>query len=842
MAMFDDLIPQGGPNITVRPSRGERNNNFGNIEDGSFARSQPGYVGSDGRFARFETADHGLAAIDALLASYGKRGFNTPEAIINRWAPPTDNNPTRAYSAYVAEGLGVAPNATLDMSDPSVRRRVAERIAQFETGKRQPVNATPIPAQTRALSFDDLIPQAQPEQQEQGRPNITIRPTQQPTVGAGGAVARGVAQGATLNFYDELRGLMEAGGLDPKDPASLVSLLQGAYKYWSGDPEAAQRYDAATSREREAQKAAEEQQPVASFAGNAIGAIALPVGGALQAATLPGRIARGAAVGAGAGAAYGAGEGSGLEDRASRAAVGGALGAGVGAVAPPIVEGVIQGARALGRPVASALRGATDPETEAARRVMGALQRDAAADVGAVSRLTPQEFVASAQQGGPARVMDLGGDTTRALARSAANTSPEGRGVLNRAINDRFESQGSRIVDWLNNTFHFPNAQAQQRAIDQVERRVNSVGYRRAYQAGDREIFSPELERLLGSPAVGDAMAAAVAKGKDRAIAQGFGAFNPAVTIENGMVRFNPKPNGTPAYPNIQFWDYTYRELRDASQAAYRAGRNGEGEALSNLARTMRAELDRLVPEYGQARGAALQFFQAENALEAGQNFVRQNLGNREARVALARMSPQERQLFQDGFVSRFIETIEATGDRRSVLNSIANSAAAREKLNIALGPQRAAELEAMLRVEGIMDLARGAVQGNSTTARQLAELGFAGGAGSVGAYGAYNLDPHQMTYAAVAGALLAGKKGVDARVARRVAEMLASPDPRALQRGINIVARNRRMMDSLRAADQRIARIGAAEAPTGTAPAIQSMGTGRADEEQPGVPRPSRQ
>lgn len=838
MSMFDDLIPRGQPNVTVRPSRGERNMNPGNIEDGPFARSQPGYAGSDGRFARFDSAENGLAAIDALLSSYGRRGFNTPEAIINRWAPPSDNNPTSNYSAYVAEGLGVQPNVPLDMNDPGVRRQVAERIAQFETGKRQ--NATPIPAQTRALSFDDLIPAAQPEQ-PQGGPNITIRPTNvaQPSVGAGDALAGGVAQGVTLNFYDELRGLMEAGGLDPKDPASLVSLLQGAYKYWSGDPEAAQRYDAATSREREAQKAAEEQQPVASFAGNAIGAIALPVGGALQAATLPGRVVRGAAVGGAAGAAYGAGEGSGLEDRASRAAVGGALGAGVGAVAPPIVEGVIQGARALGRPVASALRGATDPETEAARRVMGALQRDAAADVGAVSRLTPQEFVASAQQGGPARVMDLGGDTTRALARSAANTSPEGLGVLNRVINDRFESQGSRIVDWLNNTFHFPNAQAQQRAIDQVERRVNSVGYRRAYQAGDREIFSPELERLLGSPAVGDAMAAAVAKGKDRAVAQGFGAFNPAVTIENGLVRFNRKPNGTPAYPNIQFWDYTYRELRDASQAAYRAGRNGEGEALSNLARTMRAELDRLVPEYGQARGAALQFFQAENALEAGQNFVRQNLGNREARVALARMSPQERQLFQDGFVSRFIETIEATGDRRNVLNSIANSAAAREKLNIALGPQRAAELEAILRVEGIMDLARGAVQGNSTTPRQLAELGFAGGAGSVGAYGAYNLDPQQMTYAAVAGALLAGKKGIDTRVARRVAEMLTSNDPRVLRRGINLVARNERMMNSLRAADQRIARIGAAEAPTGSAPAIQSMGTSRAEEEQPGVPRP---
>ena len=47
--------------------RGIRNNNPLNIEDGDFARSQPGYVGSDGRFAQFQTPQHGVAAADSLL-------------------------------------------------------------------------------------------------------------------------------------------------------------------------------------------------------------------------------------------------------------------------------------------------------------------------------------------------------------------------------------------------------------------------------------------------------------------------------------------------------------------------------------------------------------------------------------------------------------------------------------------------------------------------------------------------------------------------------------------------------------------------------------------------------
>lgn len=115
--------------------RGIRNNNPGNIEDGGFAQSIPGYVGSDGRFAIFDSPDTGIGAIDRLLSSYGKRGLDTPEAIISRWAPPSDNNPTSAYADYVASGLGVTSKDKLAMDDPAVRRKVAERIAQFENGQ-----------------------------------------------------------------------------------------------------------------------------------------------------------------------------------------------------------------------------------------------------------------------------------------------------------------------------------------------------------------------------------------------------------------------------------------------------------------------------------------------------------------------------------------------------------------------------------------------------------------------------------------------------------------------------------------------------------------------------------
>jgi hypothetical protein len=705
------------------------------------------------------------------------------------------------------------------------------------------------PAKPEAKNFFDQFDEAPAAQPTRPTDRIYVSPapdapsrTQageatKPDRGVVDATARGVAQGFTANFGDEMRGLVEASGANPDDPASLGRLIAGALKYWSGDAEAKKRYDEAVRRERELNTTAEEQHPIASTIGNLGGAVILPVGAGAGAATLGGRVAAGAATGAALGGAAGAGEGQGALDSVSRAASGAAIGGALGGAAPAVIEGVVRGARAVAQPVANAVRGVRNVDDEAARRVITALERDRALDPQAAGRLSPGEFASSVQGGGPATIMDIGGETTRALARSAANTSPEGRAVMNRAINERYEGQSGRVVDWLRQTFHYPDAAAQQDAMQQVQRTVNRANYGRAMREGDREIISPELDRLMGSPAVVQAMQRASTSGKDRAITQGLGAMRQGVTVENGVVRFTAGRNGAPTYPNLAFWDATKRELDDAANAAARAGRNGEAQVLGDLARTLRTELDRAVPSYQTARAGAARFFDAENALEAGQNFVGKNMTAAEARRALVQMSPQERQLFQDGFVSRFIDTLNQVGDRRNVLNQIAASPAAREKLNVALGPQRAAELEAGLRVEGIMDLARNAVQGNSTTARQLAELGLAGGAYGFSGGGINPFtDPGAVVNAALVYGAARGRNAINERLSRRVAEMLVSNDPRIILRGVQTVARSQTLFNSLRSADRGLARIGGEQAPA--VPALQAAGIGRA-EDQPNVQRP---
>jgi hypothetical protein len=125
--------------------RGIRNNNPGNIENGPFAQRMPGYAGTDGRFAKFATPENGMTAMDSLLASYGARGINNVSGVINRWAPPSDNNPTSNYAATVAKGMGVDPNAQIDLNDPNVRRQLAGGISQFENGRPVAQNRIQVP-------------------------------------------------------------------------------------------------------------------------------------------------------------------------------------------------------------------------------------------------------------------------------------------------------------------------------------------------------------------------------------------------------------------------------------------------------------------------------------------------------------------------------------------------------------------------------------------------------------------------------------------------------------------------------------------------------------------------
>lgn len=661
-------------------------------------------------------------------------------------------------------------------------------------------------------------------------------------VGMMQSAIRGINQGVTANFGDELSGLQAASGL----PAGGFGVIPGAiragvgaarmgFDYLTGNTGAQDAYTARLDAEREANRQAQQQNPGSYLAGNVAGSVAIPVGGMLGAATVPARIGRGAAVGAGFGGVSGAGEGDEFADRAGRAAVGAGVGGAIGGAAVPVVDAVAAVAGPAIGSIANTVRGWRNPEGEAARRVVTAMRRDA--NVGDVG-LSPQEFAAGRAAGVPVANVDIGGETTRALARSAANTSPEGRAALNRMVDDRFESQGPRVAQFVRDVVGLPaDAPTTREGLRDLSRRIREPLYRQAYEDGANGVWTSEIQRLVSSDAVTTAMQSALRKVSDENVVSGYGAMNPRITFtQDGRIQFSRRPNGMPAFPDLQFWDLTRRELSDMAETAGRG--TAQHRRLSQLARQLNAALDDAVPSYREARGTAARLFGVDNALEAGEEFVTRG-SITEVRQAVQAMSPVERTLFAEGFTSALIEKINKIGDRRSILNAIGNSTDARQRLNIALGPQGAQELTAMLRIESVMDRMRGAL-GNSTTARQLMEAGLAGGA-TLGFSG----DPTTAATAAGAwfairyGGRLAGQR-IDQNVSRRVAEMLASNDPAVLRQGVQLVARNPAINRALRAFDDGVAKVGGVQTEKGFI-SFQPVGAPRDDNNDPEVSGPRR-
>jgi peptidoglycan hydrolase-like protein with peptidoglycan-binding domain len=610
------------------------------------------------------------------------------------------------------------------------------------------------------------------------------------------AVRQGLRQGLTFGFGDEISAGIKTGFGYLGDYGKQLN---------------AERGELAASREHHPYTTG------GSEVAGALGTALIPGMGGLnviRGAGLGAKVGNAALTGAAAGGLYGAGAADGdLSDRAAGAAIGAASGAVVGGAVPALIAGGKVAARPITRPIAAAL----DPQAAASKRVGAALQRDG---------VTPQQaqgILSSAQQSGtPMVVADTGGETTRALARSAANSSPEGRAAIDQAVNARFETQGDRTESFVRGLVRRADASQTADDLKAAARRVNGPAYANAYLMGP-VVWDKQLEHLTTSPAVQQAIREATKTGANRATADGFKPpVNPFVDDGAGGLKLRVDAQGNRALPSLQFWDHVQRNLSDAYDVAVRKGANSEARDIHDLKKQLLSHLDQKVPEFQKARQGSAAFFGAQDALEAGQVFVTSKAENAAAKKAVAAMSQPEKELFAEGYASELIARVRESGDWRNVANSIfLNSPAARERVEIALGKQRAAQLEAFIRAENTMDMLRRAVQGNSTTARQLAELGLAGGASTVLTGGFNPTDPSWlMTAALVRGGRLAGTT-VEQRTARRIAEMLASNDPKVLNQAAVQLSLRPGLMKALRSVEADFGRLVGPASAEGGIPAV---------------------
>lgn len=121
--------------MSRKPTRGVRNNNPGNIDRNKtkwqgMAKDQSG----DARFVVFTTPQWGIRALMRTLMTYQTQyKLGTVRKIINRWAPPVEND-TGAYVEAVAEAVGVGPDAKIDVDEASIALPLVKAIIHHENG------------------------------------------------------------------------------------------------------------------------------------------------------------------------------------------------------------------------------------------------------------------------------------------------------------------------------------------------------------------------------------------------------------------------------------------------------------------------------------------------------------------------------------------------------------------------------------------------------------------------------------------------------------------------------------------------------------------------------------
>lgn len=624
------------------------------------------------------------------------------------------------------------------------------------------------------------------------------------------------APGRHLTYEEGLAELAkeEQAGLSGKTGAFLTgavgdlpivgpALLGGTQRAAAGLASAidGDSYEDNLRRGREVTTAAQAENPKSRFAGTVTGNVgamaglgATATGARLLGVTGPNLLARAGMSGLSSGLISGADtavRGGSAEEVVGSGAIGGAIG---GAI-PIVGAGVRRGLEAVGDTVYPFINSIRNPAQEAQRRVGMAITRDAASNPGMVMNQA-DEAVAAANNI-PLANVDRGGETTRALARSVANQSPESRASIENLANDRFGAQSQRAVQFVRRlTGGNADDLAYQESIRQSARAANAPAYNAAYRAPEaQQVFTPRIQQLMQSPSFRRAVDRVPAKSADRGAVSGARAIpNPFQTNSRGDYVLRRGANGTQVTPSLEFWDHVQRNLRTFGDKAARAGDNTTASELRALREALNGELDTAVPAFQTARRGAAAFFGADDAVDAGRQFAISPKTIPEATRAFQRFTAPERRAFATGYASELIDRIKASPDRSNVINSVFRNQSARESMELVFGPQRAREVEAYVRVEDLVDRLRGTM-GNSTTARQLVELGIGGGAGYAFTGGDWK---GALTGAALArGTRFVGQRA-DARVMEQVARLLTQDNQGSLRLAVQQAARNPAYMGAL--------------------------------------------
>lgn len=540
------------------------------------------------------------------------------------------------------------------------------------------------------------------------------------------ATLKGEAKRQGLLYGQERAGQEGIGGIFGGSAANTLGL--GLPRYL----EAVTNPTVKTAYAHEFLKAADEGRakaaPIASGAGTVAGyvgqAALMPVSGA---ASLGGR-ALSAAGQSGTLAALEAG----IESRGDlgQVAKSGLTGALAGGAASAGMEKVLQAGRRFIDPLRGLAKSGPADEQATARILLAAKNAgiDDATAQRKLAELGPEGFIA-----------DLLGAKGQGLARASANISPDARELLENASQGRIAGQQDRLIAALEDAASgVPLGKTAQGPMPRVS--APSI------EDAQRGVYERAKPAVTG--AYDDAAAAGFAQPLNRPGWMDAPIFQEALdhakaTTQNRIALYGEKEGSQFGLLDAarQYLANKAKDFRDPKAIDY-----------GNAAKKMNAFVDENVAGAAEARKLAQGYKQQQAALETGADLARTR--PQPGTLAEAGATPYPGQTSQGYAIGKRNEINQRAPGKRTV-DIIDGTPTQRNALVAALG-DRAGNVTRQTAAERKFLEFNNALSGNSTTARQLAELGFVGGTAGAGYMTGF--DPMQA--GSIAGAAVLAKRG----------------------------------------------------------------------------------
>lgn len=334
---------------------------------------------------------------------------------------------------------------------------------------------------------------------------------------------------------------------------------------------------------------------------------------------------------------------------------------------------------------------------------------------------------------GPEAVrVDVLGEQGRAVARQAANVSPVAREQIETFAAARKGNQNVRLVSDVQKAGGVEQGsrktveELQKDAYDKVRPTI-SAAYNAAREAGADvpfEYFADVLNTPVGKKAFEQAS-------------------------ENVATRMATRGEGG---GNLAVLDETQRILSKMANKGYRES-DHMADVYADLSKHLKAQMDVLLDgnQYAAARGLRQGAYKAEEAFKLGEELGQRNVPMNLPK-AVAKVEPQNAPNVAAAWAQTKAQRLLNNANTEGALTEFVTPMG-RDASKAALGDKGVKVLDQAVEREKLFNLLNKAL-GNSTTARQMAEIGGAGLTG--GAIGGYlsDYDPATMTIMGVLSAL----------------------------------------------------------------------------------------